>query len=306
MAPAFGKWKVITAAAAIVLVVLVSLSATPAAAQEKLVSGWSSFRPGNVLSQSEAKPLRIPLHPPKKIEGGGRLGHPADEFRADYGADPHKSPATPVSGPAEKEDEKKKPPASAEHGGQDASEETQESTDRHAVGGTGQLDDSSAKGQWGSKPEEDTFADFVKGPGCNFTTQQLHYAFEPKCKDRASLMSAMGGGGRHGVEQPYASLGCDFTWFNPEQVCKIMSRFDRLHFIGDSLMRQLVVAFHALIRKDLVEGGVSASTSLGYLRQCIHAKGRFKIETDLERRQSGRPGLSLSNIVRKRLQVRIT
>lgn len=44
-------------------------------------------------------------------------------------------------------------------------------------------------------------------------------------------------------------------WFSTEEICDILGRFSRVSVIGDSIMRDLAIAFHIFLRKDLVDGG---------------------------------------------------
>lgn len=43
-------------------------------------------------------------------------------------------------------------------------------------------------------------------------------------------------------------------WFTTSEICSIMTKFDHIHFLGDSLIRQILLAMHILMREDLVEG----------------------------------------------------
>jgi len=83
----------------------------------------------------------------------------------------------------------------------------------------------------------------------------------------------MSGGGRIGWDAPYSTRGCgmepsegrgltllitwivDMQWFTTSEICRILHKFDRIHIIGDSMMRTLAQAFHVLLREDLVSGG---------------------------------------------------
>lgn len=64
----------------------------------------------------------------------------------------------------------------------------------------------------------------------------------------------MSGGGRIGNNAPYQPRGCDLRWFSTEEMCDILSRFERITIIGDSLMRDVAIAFHVFLRRDLVNG----------------------------------------------------
>lgn len=45
------------------------------------------------------------------------------------------------------------------------------------------------------------------------------------------------------------------NWYTTQQICSILSHFSHIHLAGDSLIRQISVAMHILLREDLVEGG---------------------------------------------------
>lgn len=44
-------------------------------------------------------------------------------------------------------------------------------------------------------------------------------------------------------------------WFSVAEMCSILSRFEKVFVLGDSMMRNLAVAFHVYLRGDLVHGG---------------------------------------------------
>lgn len=43
-------------------------------------------------------------------------------------------------------------------------------------------------------------------------------------------------------------------WFSADEICDILSRFDQINIIGDSMMRNLAVAIHVFLRRDLIQG----------------------------------------------------
>ena len=100
------------------------------------------------------------------------------------------------------------------------------------------------------------FADYYQTPNCSLSSLTLHKPTYPLCpeKDTKSLLTAMNGGGRIGLDQPYMPLGCDMRWFSTDEICDILSRFERISILGDSLMRDVSIAFHVFLRKDLVHG----------------------------------------------------
>ncbi|KAB8336724.1 hypothetical protein FH972_021033 [Carpinus fangiana] len=103
--------------------------------------------------------------------------------------------------------------------------------------------------------DPDPFVNYISDASTELSRAQIHRSFTPKCDGRDALMEAMAGGGRHGFDQPYSALGCDLTWYTTPQVCGILSKFDRIHFVGDSLIRQIVLALHIIMREDLINGG---------------------------------------------------
>ena len=71
------------------------------------------------------------------------------------------------------------------------------------------------------------------------------------------MLNAMSWGGRIGHDAPYMPRGCDFRWFTTEEICEILSRFQKVIIIGDSMMRHVVGSINVLIRRDLGYGAVT-------------------------------------------------
>ena len=46
-------------------------------------------------------------------------------------------------------------------------------------------------------------------------------------------------------------------WFTSEEVCEILSRFEKVIIVGDSMMRHVIGSINVLIRKDLGYGAVT-------------------------------------------------
>jgi len=44
-------------------------------------------------------------------------------------------------------------------------------------------------------------------------------------------------------------------WFSTSEICNILSRYDHIYLIGDSMLRHTAQAFNVLLREDLVDGG---------------------------------------------------
>ncbi|KAI9799246.1 MAG: hypothetical protein M1833_004124 [Piccolia ochrophora] len=78
----------------------------------------------------------------------------------------------------------------------------------------------------------------------------------PYCQNRASLLDAMSGGGRHGFDAPFTPNGCHYRWYTTAEICMILSRFDALVFVGDTQLRHLYAGFNILLRENLALGGL--------------------------------------------------
>lgn len=103
----------------------------------------------------------------------------------------------------------------------------------------------------------DTFAEYKYRNTCNISSLELHTPFAPLCHDRTSMIDAMAGGGRVGFDAPYMPRDCDMRWFTTEEVCEILSRFEKVIIVGDSMMRHVIGSINVLIRQDLGYGAVT-------------------------------------------------
>ena len=103
----------------------------------------------------------------------------------------------------------------------------------------------------------DTFASYKYRNTCNISSLDLHTPFFPLCSDRKSMLKAMSDGGRIGFDAPYLPRGCDMRWFTTEEVCEILSRFEKVIIVGDSMMRHVIGSINVMIRKDLGYGAVT-------------------------------------------------
>ena len=103
----------------------------------------------------------------------------------------------------------------------------------------------------------DTFSTYKYRNTCNISSLDLHAPFAPLCQDRNSMLTAMSSGGRVGHDAPYMPRGCDMRWFSAEEICEILSRFEKVIIIGDSMMRHVIGSINVLIRKDLGYGAVT-------------------------------------------------
>lgn len=71
------------------------------------------------------------------------------------------------------------------------------------------------------------------------------------------MLEAMSSGGRIGHDAPYMPRGCDMRWFSTEEICEILSRFEKVIIFGDSMMRHVIGSINVLLRKDLGYGAVT-------------------------------------------------
>ncbi|KAJ8611327.1 hypothetical protein MRB53_037997 [Persea americana] len=104
--------------------------------------------------------------------------------------------------------------------------------------------------------QDDGLRDLEQTATCSLDSRLLHSAFRPLCKSRNSMLDAVSGGGRWGLDQPYHALSCDFKWFKQAEICDVLTRFDNIYITGDSYMRGASLAMFPYIRKGgLVSGG---------------------------------------------------
>ena len=103
----------------------------------------------------------------------------------------------------------------------------------------------------------DTFKGYTYRGLCDISSLELHASFSPLCRDRESMLTAMSSGGRIGVDAPFMPRGCDMRWFTTEEICEILGRFEKVIFVGDSMMRHVVGSINVLVRKNLGYGAVT-------------------------------------------------
>lgn len=103
----------------------------------------------------------------------------------------------------------------------------------------------------------DTFQSYKFRTVCNVSSLDLHTSFSPLCSDRQSMLTAMTSGGRIGFDAPYMPRGCDMRWFATQEICEILSRFEKVVIIGDSMMRHVIGSIYIFIREDLGYGAVT-------------------------------------------------
>ncbi|KAA6414693.1 MAG: hypothetical protein FRX48_01443 [Lasallia pustulata] len=78
----------------------------------------------------------------------------------------------------------------------------------------------------------------------------------PYCPNRATLLEAMSGGGRHGFDAPFFPADCHYRWYSTDEICMILDRFDTVVFIGDSVLQHIYAAFNMLLRENIGMGGL--------------------------------------------------
>ncbi|KAK9446484.1 uncharacterized protein V1518DRAFT_423871 [Limtongia smithiae] len=121
----------------------------------------------------------------------------------------------------------------------------------------------------------DTFARYANRGLCDISSLDLHRPFEPLCQTKDDMLSAMSEGGRIGLNAPYMPRGCDMRWFDRGDICSILSKFDRIFFIGDSMMRHAVGAMHIFLREDLGYGAVTQWNFRPDERESCFCEGQF-------------------------------
>ncbi|KAK9238473.1 hypothetical protein V1525DRAFT_341545 [Lipomyces kononenkoae] len=121
----------------------------------------------------------------------------------------------------------------------------------------------------------DTFAHFDHRRTCPVSALDIHRPFEPLCRTKDEVLLAMSGGGRIGFDAPYMPRACDMRWYDTAEICAILSRFDRVLFVGDAMMRHVVGALHVLVRENLGYGAVTAWNFRPDERDTCFCQGQF-------------------------------
>lgn len=103
---------------------------------------------------------------------------------------------------------------------------------------------------------KDIFADWRGREECGFGAMDLHVPLTRTCRTRQSLLDAMTDGERpDGFDKPFKPLGCDLHFFSTAEVCEILSRFENVIFIGDSLIRHTEWSVAMLMQENYYDGG---------------------------------------------------
>jgi hypothetical protein len=114
----------------------------------------------------------------------------------------------------------------------------------------------------------DTFHSYEYRGTCDISSLDLHAPFGPLCLQRKQMLTAMSSGGRIGFDAP---RDCDMCWFSTEEIREILSRFDKVIIVGDSMMRHVFGGINILIRKILGYGVVTDGTFRRKKGMCNHA-----------------------------------
>lgn len=78
----------------------------------------------------------------------------------------------------------------------------------------------------------------------------------PYCRNRATLLEALSGGGRHGFDAPFYPVGCHYRWYSTAEICMILDRFDAVVFLGDGMLQNIYAGFNMLLRENIATGGL--------------------------------------------------
>lgn len=111
------------------------------------------------------------------------------------------------------------------------------------------------------------FAHFEGHQDCGLTSSTLyepprkdkhHHKLQtpPYCRNRATLLEALSGGGRHGFDAPFFPAGCHYRWYTTAEICMILDRFDAIVFMGDGMLQHIYAAFNMLLRENIAWGGL--------------------------------------------------
>lgn len=105
-------------------------------------------------------------------------------------------------------------------------------------------------------PPLDFFRNFIGRERCAFGSPDLHLpsANADLCPNRTALLDSMTDGGRRGFEAPYMPRDCDLRFYTTAEICAILSRFEDVVFLGDSMVRHLIGAFLMLLRENYEYG----------------------------------------------------
>lgn len=101
----------------------------------------------------------------------------------------------------------------------------------------------------------DIFHHWIGRDKCGFGSMDLHLPSDLLCDNPTDMLQSMSDGGRGGFDAPYIPRGCDIKFYTSQEICSILSRYERVIIYGDSLMRHLTSAFAMLLRENMEFGG---------------------------------------------------
>ncbi|KAK5073103.1 hypothetical protein LTR64_000488 [Lithohypha guttulata] len=129
------------------------------------------------------------------------------------------------------------------------------------------------------------FAAFEGYSECNVRASELYatpkkdrlgfYEANTFCHDRKHLLRALSEGGRIGFDAPYQPRGCNYRWFDPEEMCFILERVDGLIFVGDDTLQTIYSGFNILLRRDLALGALDLASMDKSLQEDCRCNNQF-------------------------------
>ncbi|KAK9475746.1 hypothetical protein V1514DRAFT_339171 [Lipomyces japonicus] len=130
----------------------------------------------------------------------------------------------------------------------------------------------------------DYFEDFYGAQECQVSSSRLYNPhvdadgnlIRKYCANKDALLGALSSGGRIGFNTPFHPLDCEYRWFQPEEICLILDRFDAIVFIGEQRMTSHVyAAFNSILRKNLAWGGLKNWELSEQLRQRCRCESQY-------------------------------
>ena len=108
------------------------------------------------------------------------------------------------------------------------------------------------------------FSSFTGHDECGIDLTHLYNVPNPRasnsdlniCNSRRETLDAMSNGGRIGFDAPFHSQGCDYRWFTPKEICKVLGRFENVIFVGDASLHRIYAGLNILLSKDLATGAL--------------------------------------------------
>lgn len=117
------------------------------------------------------------------------------------------------------------------------------------------------------------FEAYKQNATCTVDSRQLYTpSTKPQCSNAAELLQSLTYGRRVSQDGPFHPYGCNLNFYTPAEVCDIMSRFDKVWIVGDSLMRHVASALHIILRQDLIEGAFASWAARDREQSYIHEK----------------------------------